>query len=66
VTVHLYDGEKLLGEKTIDLIDAPIDFKAKRQNVQFNQMAFSGNLKIIIDPEINSVKYSKTTINLCV
>jgi hypothetical protein len=50
IVVQLFDGETLLKEKTIDLIDAPVDFLAKRQTIQFDQVKFSGNLQIKIDP----------------
>ncbi|MBK8504427.1 MAG: hypothetical protein IPL46_20810 [Saprospiraceae bacterium] len=51
ISVHLYDGEITIEEKTVALIKAPVDFLAKRQSIQFDQVKFSGNLRIVIDPE---------------
>lgn len=50
VTVRLYDGEKIIGEKTIDNIAAPTDFVPKRVKVEFSNVDYSRNLKVVIDP----------------
>jgi hypothetical protein len=51
IKVSLLDGEKTLEEKMISHIDAPTDFVAKRSQVTFEDISFSRNLKIVIDPE---------------
>lgn len=50
VHVRLLDGEKVIEDKIVSRLDAPTDFIAKRTNVSFNNIPFSKNLKIIIDP----------------
>lgn len=55
VHVRLLDGEKVIQDKIISHLDAPTDFIAKRTNVSFNNIPFSRNLKVIIDPQ-NQVK----------
>jgi hypothetical protein len=49
VMVSLFDGDTLIQEKTIDLIDAPIDFLPKMKEIIFENVAFTGNLNIKID-----------------
>ncbi len=49
--MRLLDGEKVIEDKIISHLDAPTDFIAKRANVSFNNIPFSRNLKVIIDPE---------------
>lgn len=51
IMVRLLDGEKVLQEKVIRFLDAPIDFVAKRIEIVFSNVPVSRNLKIIIDPE---------------
>jgi hypothetical protein len=51
--VRLYDGEKVLQERTLAELRAPTDFTAKREIVIFDDINFSGNLHIVIDPEHN-------------
>ncbi len=51
ITVRLVNGEETLQEKVITRLDAPTDFIAKRIIVKFANVAFSRNLKVILDPE---------------
>ncbi|NND31317.1 MAG: hypothetical protein HKN76_01915 [Saprospiraceae bacterium] len=51
IAVRLLDGDKVLDEYTIDGIAGPVDFVAKRENVVFTNVSYSGNLFISIDPE---------------
>lgn len=49
--VRLLDGEKPIADRVINRLNAPTDFVAKRANVSFDNIPFSSNLKIIIDPD---------------
>ena len=51
IVVRLLDGEKVLQEKVIDYLDAPVDFVAKRKEIVFTNIPSARNLKIIINPE---------------
>ena len=51
ILVQLFDGDSLLQEKTIDHLPAPIDFVAKRASIVFDNVPYSDNLYICIDPE---------------
>jgi subtilase family serine protease len=51
IKVNLLDKEQTLEEKTISHIDNPTDFVAKRSQVIFEDISFSRNLKIVINPE---------------
>ena len=50
VVVRLLNGEKTLREKTIDRLEAPIDFKPKRTTVTFTGIQPSRNHSIVVDP----------------
>jgi len=50
IRVRLLDGQKIIGEKTIERLDAPTDFVAKHTAVLFKNVPLSANLKIIVDP----------------
>lgn len=55
ITVRLYDGENIIGEKTISDIAAPTDFVPKRTKLEFNNVNFSRNLKVVVDP-LNEIR----------
>jgi len=47
--VRLLDGERVVQEKTVSL-DAPVDFKAKRTTLTFENVQRSNALRIVLDP----------------
>lgn len=51
IKVKLFDGDILVQEKMITDIDAPIDFNAKRKELTFQNIPYSANLRIYIDPD---------------
>jgi len=51
IVVRLLDGEKIIQEKLITQLDAPIDFVAKHKEIVFTNVTGSRNLKLVIDPE---------------
>ncbi len=53
IVVRLLDGERIVREKTIEDLDAPIDFVAKKVQVTFSDVPKSKYLKVIVDPENN-------------
>ena len=55
IVVRLFEGENPVQEKTIQKLDAPTDFVAKRTEVTFTGVSQSRNLKVVIDPD-NKIK----------
>jgi len=55
IVIRLLEGENPVQEKTIQKLDAPTDFVAKRTEVTFTGVRQSRNLKVVIDPD-NTIK----------
>ena len=51
IVVRLVDGENTFAESIIENIDPPIDFVAKRETVTFDNVPYSKDLKVIVDPD---------------
>ena len=51
ITVRLLNGNRIIQDKIISLLDAPTDFIAKRTRVSFTNVPVSNALRIVIDPD---------------
>ncbi|MHB9031281.1 MAG: CARDB domain-containing protein, partial [Candidatus Latescibacterota bacterium] len=50
VVVRLMDGSRMVQEKTIERIDAPVDYQKKRTTVTFENVTPSRGLHVVLDP----------------
>lgn len=55
VQVRLLDGEKIIGDKFVQVLEAASDFVPKKTTISFQNIPYSQNLKIVIDP-LNKIR----------
>lgn len=53
--VRLLDGEKIIGDKFVQVLEAASDFVPKKTTISFQNIPYSQNLKIVIDP-LNKIR----------
>jgi len=51
IVVRLLDGGAVIGERTIEMLDAPVDYIPKRSVVTFEGVRSSADLNVVVDPD---------------
>ena len=49
ISVGLFNGNKLIAEKVIGMLEAPTDFIAKKEQIVFEHIPISPTLRIVVD-----------------